>query len=272
VLLIGVLSIVALLVMVAAWQPRIPKFEDKLNKAGIKRISPVFYFVWIVTAILFYLFFKGVSERWELLCLFLELAGVTFLAREVNHAQRYEQIKTDLERLHELDGKEAIDYYESYQAAEGVSKGAIVSQLIDLVASQKLESRVTEMKEEVAAKIKKFNGDIADLLAAKRKRLLILGLTLVALALWGHGVLALTKGGEARAAAPDSQATIESLKEEIVRLREVQTQQGQHITDHDKEIVILQKDVEAIKLENKHWHVVRHHKPCGCTATPQTKN
>jgi drug/metabolite transporter (DMT)-like permease len=272
VLLIGVLSVVALLVMVAAWQPRIRNIEGRLNNAGIKYIAPVFYLVWIVTALLFYLFFKGVSERWELLCLFLELAGVTFLAREVNYAQTFEERKNDLEKFYELKELEPNDYFRRYYEIAGNSKLAVEENRLNFVEKGQLDSHVEQLKSDVAVRIEKLNGDIADLLARKRKQLLILGLTLVTLALWGHGVLALTKVGEARAAAPESQATIESLKEEIVRLREVQTQQGQHIVDHDKEIAILQKDVEAIKLENKHWHVVRHRKPCGCTATPQTKN
>jgi hypothetical protein len=262
-----VFTLIVALAMFAAWQGRFRRFEDFLRKKlAIKRISIFYILVWAITGAAFWWFFHDRLERWEFLCLIVEVAGVTFLAREVNMAQSFEFIRNGLERLAELgEITDPREYYRKYSELDGRPKEEVEKDLEKAEKQATLYADVDELKMQVPSRLEKMNGEIADLLSKNRKRLLFLGVTLVALALWGHGVLALTQPEKGlNGVDPASKDVISQLQNRLA-------ERGQQIDDLKGELAAQTKEIEAIKQENKHWHVVRpHFKQCTCPKTDPT--
>lgn len=248
------------LVMVAAWQGR-GDFEFFLrDKLGIKRISLVYLPAWALAVAMFFWFFRHGLERWELLCLLVEVTGVTFLAREVNKAQRFEYLKNRLERFADL--KEITDpeeYYLRYWEIEGKPEAEVKKNLDIEIVYQSLQAKVAKLRTGAASTFERMRGETADLLSRNRKKLLFLGLALVALALWGHGVLALTKPEKPLSAGdPAFMDAMTQVQSSLAGL-------GQRIADLEGQVAAQRKEIEAIKQENKRWHVVRpRSKQCYC--------
>jgi hypothetical protein len=261
-MVLGAFTLIAVLVILAAWQGRYRGFENFLRtRLHIKRISIFYLAVWAVTIVLFWRFFHEGMERWELLCLLLEVAGVTFLAREVYLTQEHESIKNKLERLSSLSAiSDPREYYRKYSEVDHRPKAEVERELKNAEDRATLYADVDELKAQVPARREAMEGEVADLLSKKRRRLLVLGLCLVALALWGHGVLASTQRdtGVSRA-DPEFKGAISDLEKRLAG-------QGQRIADLEGEVAAQRKDIEAIKEENRHWHV--HRPPSRCTCAP----
>ena len=251
-------SLITVMAVSAAWEPKNYRFRKVVAWMHLKDLW-AYILMWIVTIVVFCWLFRANSERWEFLCLVVEMAGVVYLAREVHYGQEFESIKNKLERFPELD--EITDLEEWYirylEIDNGVSRADAMREIRDSKLRGKWNEEVAALKADVPRAIGRFKAETTDLVSKYRRWRLLLGLSLVILSLWGHGLLASTprehnmKGSEPLAGMDSG------LKDSISRLQQDQAQQSGLIGQLQQEIAAQRREIDAIKQENKRWHVVR---------------
>lgn len=181
--------LLVLLVVFAAWEPRGLRLKNALRWLRFKTMSRFYVLVWIFPATVFWWFFWVKSEHWQLLGLLTEIAGVTYLAREVNIAQTFEGLRHTLCKLIELeslvDQKKYKEYLIEYFKIDG-GKPMYTADYLDSVGV--IEQEVVDLKIATRQSFDRLYGETADLTFTYRRNRLLRGLALVVLGLSGHGL------------------------------------------------------------------------------------
>lgn len=266
--LIDLLPLAALVAATAAaaWEPRPRWLLRALRSSGLRSVSLLFLGIWIALALSFCFYFWGRQGFWQLLASLVEIAGVTYLAREVYIAQEFEEYRrvtgalkpfVELEPLVERGKLE--EYVVEYYKLDGRPESEAQADISALKQSGTLAEEVEGLRSKARRSFDRPDGPLADRTFEYRRARLLRGIVLIVLAAAGHAVHALGTHEEAetallRAKLERTQSQLDQLDSEFQKAQADAETRIAHITkvsdSHADEIA-------GIIAEHKRWHVKR---------------
>jgi hypothetical protein len=183
-------SVITILVFATAWEYRQRPLKNLLAPLGIPSLTIFYFLMWIVLLVAYWFFFHGIPAFWELFFTLMEMAGATYLAREVNLAQSKEALGEDLQAFGKFDSTHDNLYYVQYYEYDGdLTKAEILSGLKKQLDDHTLQQTVRELKSDHQRAQLQFEEETSKLVRGMRRNRLYAGIILILLALWGHACL-----------------------------------------------------------------------------------
>jgi hypothetical protein len=203
-------GLIVCLVVATAWHDQVVRLAASLRLKG--KVSYLFAIVWLGIAALFWSLFWKTAEFWQLLALLTEIAGATFLAKEVSFAQQLEEFNRLARQEHLItqiklplnNDSDAEQYIKKvYAITEDTSPDEVTEEIVRKKADKTLLRETLKYQIQVETAYKRHKQQLAEIPAYKfRKRLLRIGLLLIIAGLTGHGLDALTLKEQPPKSAP----------------------------------------------------------------------
>jgi hypothetical protein len=162
----------------------------------VQKFPTFFAGVWIAITLGFWWFFWGRSEFWQLLALLMEMAGVTYLAREVYIAQGFEEYRRVTSEVKPFVYLEPLadqgkyqEYVTEYYRICGRAPREAEVDIALFTSLGTLAEKANELQSHTRATFERPKGPLANAPFKYRRNRLLRGVIPVTLGLAGHGLL-----------------------------------------------------------------------------------
>jgi hypothetical protein len=184
----------AALVAAAAWEP----WRGYVPAPGKKTL--VFGALWLVAALTTWRVYWGRSTFWDVVALLVELAGVTYLAREVCVAREGEASRKGMARLEPFLALEAFadhgdydEYITRFYKLDGMADKQAQADILLTKLCGTFELEAKKLRNRTRASFERPKEILANMAFRHPRARLVTGAVLVALGVTGHRILSVAR-------------------------------------------------------------------------------